>query len=379
MRKIFLFLISAFILMPLNAETLRVGLYGVPSYLEEDLKASLSAFIEAGTASSGLEETVKSRLEEKAYREAREKAHSLLVSEKELTEEKSFEFSGIDKVEFLSITPDERIKALFEDLDINALSYVKERADADIILIFSSHTEGQLVFIDSYIHDGETKPFISTVHIVASPPDLYDDFIIRFSELYYADAGFIRREGGRLRPVVPGEHESDGIVYTVEAGEVVELVSEIIQGEEKTFTLFSVPFDASLSVFALDSVSLPTSVTSDEDNIILALSKPGFLSDTYQLSSSSPSISALSLRPEWMGRDGRVKEAKDDFYRALRDTFLSFSLYAISSSLSNIYPAEMETWGSLLKTFTAGVSFVSLMNLIKTCGAYYNCAKETYL
>ncbi len=379
MRKSILFLLLILIAVPLYSEALRVGLYGVPSYLEEDVKASLSAYTDAGIRSDYLESAVKERLEKDAEKQAKEKDHSLLISEKEREERKDLEFSGPDKTEFVTVTPDERIRTLFEDLDERALEYVRNHEDLDLMIIFRSESEGQIVFLDSFISDPQVRPFISTAHIKNSPPELYDEFTLRFHELYFDGAGFIRREGGHLKPVLPGEYESDGIAYTVEAGEEVSLFSETMEGTERTYTLFSIPYDASLSVFALDGVSLPLSVKSDEDNVILSLSKPGFLSDTYQLSSSTPPVSALSLRPEWMGREGRLKEAKDDFYRALRDTFLSFSLYAVSSSLLKIYPDKMETWGPLMTSFTAGVSVVSLMNLIKTCGEYYRTAKETYL
>ena len=44
MRKVLLFLVLTLFASSLGAEALRVGLYGVPSSLEEDLKASFSSF-----------------------------------------------------------------------------------------------------------------------------------------------------------------------------------------------------------------------------------------------------------------------------------------------------------------------------------------------
>ena len=379
MRKVLLFLQLTLLASSLGAEALRVGLYGVPSYLEEDLKASFSSFTEAGLSSERLEEIQADRLEKAAEKAARQNDHRNLVGEKEREEEKEFTYDGFDSVSYVTVSPDERIKTLFEDLDERALSYTREREELDILLIFSSVREGQLEFLDSHVFDGELRPFISNVSIVNEGADLYDAMMEAFRQLYFGDAGFIRREGGRLKAAPSGDVEIDGVVYTVEAGSTIDVAPVPVSREEKTFTLFSTPSDAMLSVFALDSVRLPLSVSSDEENIILALTAPGFMSRTYQLSAQSAEVVALSLKPEWMGREGRVRDAKDAFYRALRDSFLSFSLYAISTSLCKIYPDETKAWGPLLTTFTAGVSVVSLMNLIKTCGAYYNCAKETYL
>ena len=82
MRKVLLFLLLTLLASSLGAEALRVGLYGVPSYLEEDLKASFSSFTEAGLSSERLEEIQADRLEKAAEKAARQNDHRNLVGEK---------------------------------------------------------------------------------------------------------------------------------------------------------------------------------------------------------------------------------------------------------------------------------------------------------
>ncbi len=87
----------------------------------------------------------------------------------------------------------------------------------------------------------------------------------------------------------------------------------------------------------------------------------------------------MQLKPEWMGSDNRLEEAKKDFYASLRNTFLSIGAAAASQALTSIYSEELGPYKTGVNVITTGVSVVSLISLIKNLADYYNVAKQTYL
>lgn len=371
MRKLLTFFILIIALIPLSASSLRVGLYNVPKELSNEVASALELFLSNDFRSSKLDELCYNRLNGAFEKEEDLKIHKALIEEKTPAERSTFEYKEFDIIECIEISENSLNDAILSK-NIDALNYIKSYNELDLIFIYSVDIDGPLSFIELFVFDGTVNGVLDSVFLTHEEPSFYENILLELGKIYYPEVAFVR-ENGNLKPVNAELSE-----YELKPGEITEIEAEGVEIVEHSQLLFSIPYDAKLSVFAIDSSALPIWINSSEDDLIVSLNKDGFEGRVFQLDNSQDSVHALRLTPQWIKEDGVLKSAKDDFYRALRNTFLCFSLYAISSTINNIN-SDIAPWGDIIKSATAGISIVSLINLIKSCGVYYNRAKETYL
>lgn len=376
MRKLFAIIILIFTLIPLSATSLRVGFFDVPKEIIDDIVGSFELFLSSGFRSAKLDELCASRLTEKDKKDNELKIHEALSQEKTLSEKESFEYIEFDSIESVEID-NNNLRPSILNKNIDALNYLKSYYELDLIFVYSLAQDGALSFIELSLFDEDVKTLIDSVYLTVEKPSYYEDLLLSIGKIYYPNVAWIK-EGETLTAVDSSLSEYKNKEVKLSSGVITVFEEEKIERKEHSQLLFSIPCDASLSVFAIQNSALPLWVKSSEPDLILSLSRDGFEGSVFQLDNSHDGVYALNLRPKWVKEDGVLKSAKDDFYRAFRDTFLAFSLYAISSSITNIN-SDIAPLGDIIKTATAGVSFVSLINLIKCCGTYYNRAKETYL
>lgn len=86
----------------------------------------------------------------------------------------------------------------------------------------------------------------------------------------------------------------------------------------------------------------------------------------------------IELKPEWMQKDERLKKAKDEMYKALRNTLLSFGSSVLISSLENIYPEQVLSYSAPIKLTFTSISIISLIDFIYKSSKYYHVAEQTY-
>lgn len=377
MRKFALIILIFIILLPLSATSLRVGFYNLPNDISEDFMSAFSNIIASNVRSQFLDNLCKERFKNSFEKQEDLRIHKELGKENINVERKTFTyepFSSVDKV--AATVPSSLHDSVFAQ-DKVVLDYILNYNDLDLLVCYSSEIDGALSFINVFCYDGDIKPLIDTVYLTNERPSFYDGILLSIASLYYPDVAFISEEG-TLTAVDVSLKEYKGQDIELESGKVFEFLKEEKPLENHTQLIFSIPYDASLSIFAIEKTSLPLCVTSNESDIILSLNKEGFSGSTFQLDNSRDSINALYLKPTWVKDSGRLKSEKDEFYRCLRNTFLSFSLYAISKSVNNIN-SDIGAFGKVMEVATAGISIVNLIELIKSCTNYYNRAKETYL
>ena len=137
------------------------------------------------------------------------------------------------------------------------------------------------------------------------------------------------------------------------------------------------PWGTEASLFALPVASLPLTTSFQQSSVLMTLTSPGFAQESIQLTPQQ-SFYSVSLKPQWMAEDGRIESAKDEMYRSMRNTLLSFGLYVIMSSIQTIYP-DQSAWTGIASGFAAGISVLNLADFIHDMLAYYNTAKQVYL
>ena len=86
----------------------------------------------------------------------------------------------------------------------------------------------------------------------------------------------------------------------------------------------------------------------------------------------------IELKPEWMQKDERLKKAKDEMYKALRNTLLWFGSSVLISSLENIYPEQVLSYSEPIKLTFTSISIISLIDFIYKSSKYYHVAEQTY-
>lgn len=377
MRKFALIILIFIILLPLSATSLRVGFYNLPNDISEDFMSAFSNIIASNVRSQFLDNLFEERLKNSFEKQEDLRIHKELGKENINVERKTFTYEPFSSVDNVAATVPSSLHDSVFAQDKVVLDYILNYNDLDLLICYSSEIDGSLSFINAFCYDGDIKPLIDTVYLTNERPSLYEGILLSIASLYYPDVAFISEEG-TLTAVDVSLKEYKGQVVELESGKVFEFFKEEKPLENHTQLIFSIPYDASLSIFAIEKTSLPLSVTSNESDIILSLNKEGFSGSTFQLDNSRDSINALYLKPTWVKDSGRLKSEKDEFYRCLRNTFLSFSLYAISKSVNNIN-SDIGAFGKVMEVATAGVSIVNLIELIKSCTNYYNRAKETYL
>ena len=129
------------------------------------------------------------------------------------------------------------------------------------------------------------------------------------------------------------------------------------------------PYDAELYYQGdkMDSHLIRSSVSP----FSIALSKPAFAFYSFE---SKRDIDTLDLymRPEWMDDSNILKNEKEEFYKSLFTTLISFGAAIGAESLKRIY-SEVD-FGPADVVFT-GVSLVSLIYMIDSISSYYNAAR----
>lgn len=339
--------------------------------------SAINNIIASNVRSQFLDNLCEERLKNNFEKQEDLRIHNELGKENINVERKTFTYEPFSSVEKVAATVPSSLHDSVFAKDNAVLDYILKYNDLDLLICYSSEIDGSLNFINAFCYDGEIKSLIDTVYLTNEMPSFYEDILLSIAYLYYPDVAFIDEEG-ILSAVDVSLKEYKGQSVELESGKIFEFLKKAKPLENHTQLIFSIPYDASLSIFAIEKASLPLYVTSSESDIILSLNKEGFSGSTFQLDNSKDGVNALYLKPTWVKDSGRLKAEKDEFYRSLRNTFLSFTLYAISKSLTNIN-SDIGAFGKVMEVATAGVSIVNLIELIKSCTNYYNRAKETYL
>lgn len=165
------------------------------------------------------------------------------------------------------------------------------------------------------------------------------------------------------------------IVPSEDGTAVIEGKLQSIPGGSITVTAH--PYSADASLFAVDLPALPRTLSFESGALIMSVSAEGFESENLQITPGT-SFYSVSLKPQWMAEDGRVRGAKEEMYTSLRNTILSFALYVAANSIANIYP-QAAGWINPVGTISAGISVINLLDFIRDCFVYYDTARQVYM
>lgn len=390
---------------------LRIGYYHLG---DEDFGALAESALNFAFSSVSARENLEVANEKRDEREFRLAAassnHANLLSDKSKTETADFAYASYleEKEPFviaqISVTPEQ--EEYLKNKDFEALEYFMMRDSLDILAIFFSRRDGALLYYEGYLFkEDETFFLCDSLAMANSLQQIFPELVNAIYRSIDPTLGALRLQGYRVGTrffideqeahptadmlLLPEGTYSltirtpgfESLTETVEitAGEMFVSTHEMTADNLDPTVFTSVPYDAKISLFGLDDVPLPLSVSSFSSPLIVSISSDGFLSRSLQISKVEP-IMKISLTPEWMSRDGRVEEAKTDFYKSMRNTLLALGSYALVSSLENIYPnTSFVNYSQALKIAAIGASVITALDLVHDIGIYYNTARQTYI
>lgn len=285
-----------------------------------------------------------------------------------------------------------------------AREHVIKVNDLDLLLDLSGSIDGSLLEYSltlSTIH--ESTVLVDTLSLLHQANDEREKILIALADHFLTEYSFIKLkdrpsnltlsvDGVRseidddLIYLTPGLHTlSFSSINKVSQDVEVEIENKEIKPLSLVFTsltfpsleLVSVPFDALINIQGMDGVVGHYSTDSQVLPFALHSQREGFADLNLQI--NTPLVaSTLELRPKWMDNDDRMKDAKDEMYKALRNTILSFASYVLVSSLDTIYPDTFSSYSGPLKLTCGSISIISLLDFLYKSGKYYHSAEQTY-
>lgn len=384
----------------LSASALRAGLAASPS--ADWAESVLTSFLTLLPANDELEELNRTNAEKKEVRDAEMHIHSDLAAEREtdyVPQEYQAYYLSDPAWEIVSLSVEEDFL-----LDETMLSYYSLRDELDLIFVFTASEEGALSYAAVHVWcGGRTETVFDVLYRTQDeeelPLQILSALAARFdpslavldltsypscrlftqddSEIPTASGyAFVPSDLDAVRLSAPGYEDlelsldfSSGRSYSVDAEPAALETGEV--------TVTAYPWGSEASLFALPVASLPLTTSFQQSSVLMTLTSPGFAQESIQLTPQQ-SFYSVSLKPQWMAEDGRIESAKDEMYRSMRNTLLSFGLYVIMSSIQTIYP-DQSAWTGIASGFAAGISVLNLADFIHDMLAYYNMAKQVYL
>ena len=356
----------------LSASALRAGLAASPS--ADWAESVLTSFLTLLPANDELEELNRTNAEKKEVRDAEMHIHSDLAAEREtdyVPQEYQAYYLSDPAWEIVSLSVEEDFL-----LDETMLSYYSLRDELDLIFVFTASEEGALSYAAVHVWcGGRTETVFDVLYRTQDEEELplqilsalaarFDPSLAVLDLTSYPSCRLFTQDDSEL-----SLDFSSGRSYSVDAEPAALETGEV--------TVTAYPWGSEASLFALPVASLPLTTSFQQSSVLMTLTSPGFAQESIQLTPQQ-SFYSVSLKPQWMAEDGRIESAKDEMYRSMRNTLLSFGLYVIMSSIQTIYP-DQSAWTGIASGFAAGISVLNLADFIYDMLAYYNTAKQVYL
>ena len=405
-------LILLLIMMPLSASTLKIGIYDKSTLsFSSDITQAINLLLQSDNTTAFF--TLLNReKDERLFNISEEvKKHNALSKETNVSERGSFVYlSYLDEKEKSNISMIERTSTFDEFLfesKTEAGNYLLSLNDLDIAFLIEGEKSGQVASYSLYaVTYNEIRHLGDSLYLLTEPSSRFESILKLLASYIAPNAGFVRFVSAppnsvffvdsvksspqdRMLLLTEGEHsleifapgyENYSSTLVVNKGQLTSLKIEMVRSAFTPITFSALP-PSSLFYFAgLDGVKMPFTLEEATYPLIATVSSDGYLSSTIQLNSSS-ALHEVKLRPEWMGSDERVTDAKKAMYRSFRNTLISLGAVAAVGAIEAVYSSDLTDNNIYMpiKAVTIGISVVSLFDLVRNLAIYYNTAKETYL
>ena len=392
-RRFLIILVFILTLCPLGAESWRYSILGE----NDDYVALLDSVISLmpyvdderilESVSERMERNERIKTEKKKaeyYEEENYKSISSLtqspVSLSERLEIEKVNTSFSDYSSLLRIGDRDTYEYLMTQNNLDALIYVKcegEGTIREIEVIYNGEIIRKAFYTNSlYNYEEEALVDYFTTHLLSSNHN-WHHINVNVPSVSITIDGNVKTNSTDLIVL-----ENDPHTFSLSSSGYSPKTEVIEVGEERDINLNLSPLDShSLYISTIPwSVDMRINGEFRDNKYIQSIYSP------YTISLSSPSFSILTyqsnrvdervdveLNPLWMDDDDIIMEKKNDFYRSIFTSLLSFGGYTAIRAVENI---NGWTGRNALKVVFEGISIVSLINLVCTAIDYYSSAGQ---
>ena len=392
-RRLLIFLVFILTLCPLGAESWRYSILGEnDGYVAlVDSVISLMPYVD----NVDMTKSVRERAE-RNERIKTEKKKAEYYEKENYTSLSSLSLSQVTIPERLEI---EKVDTSFSDYssllrtgDTDTYEYLLSQNNLDALIYVKSEGEGTIREIEVIYNGGIIRKAFYTTSLFNYEEEALTDYFT--SLLLSTDHNWhrINVDVPSVSIVIDGNvktNSSDLIVlengphtFTLSASGYLDKTETIEVGEDRDINLTLSPLDShSLYISTLPwsvdmrvngEVSDGKFIQSIHSPYTISLSSPNFSHLTFQ-SNRMDEIIDVELNPLWTEADEIIIEKKNDFYRSIFTSLLSFGGYTALRAVENI---NGTTGPNALKVVFGGISIVSLINLVCTAIDYYESAGQ---
>ena len=264
--------------------------------------------------------------------------------------------------------------------NLDALIYVKSEGEGtikEIELLYNGTVVRKAFYttsLYSYEEEALTDYFTS---LLLSPSHNWHRLYVDVSSASIVIDGVLKTDSSPLLVLKDGIHS-----ISLSASGYEDKTENIEVGEERDINLSLSPVPShSLYISTLPwNVELKVNgekvegkyISSIHSPYTISLSSPSFSHLTFQSNRDSEKVE-IEMNPLWSEDKNIISEKKNDFYRSLFTSLLSFGGYTALRAVENINGGSSP---STLKVVFGGISIVSLINLVCTAIDYYSSAGQ---
>lgn len=389
--KLLLIFILMMVVMPLWADSYRIGVLGEDTEYCGIIKESLEIISQVYSEDAILR--AKERNEAIKHQEYLLKRSSDLLSENFSSlnaAEVPYQMGDTLQIEVVTLNVDDGVAAFLRKGDKDAFSYVALSENLDALFFVKADSVASIRDI-TVLMDGEIireVPYVNSLHAYEEKAllDLFASLYL--DDVHHVYAFTVDPSSSAL--VVDGESVVSGYAMLREGLHSFALEaygykgiqeSRELTGEETSVSFLlepSLPHDLyvstkpwNASVYFNGSKMEGKTLSGIYAPYTLSLSAEGFANASYQTRKDVEKVE-ISMKPAW-GKDNDVMmDKKAEFYRSLFYTIGFFGTYCATNSLSNIYVDNAAL--KPVSVVLGGVSLVSLVYLVQSAVDYFSAA-----
>ena len=392
-RRLLIFLVFILTLCPLGAESWRYSILGE----NDGYVALVDSVISLMPYVDNVDMT-------KSVRERAERNERIKTEKKKAEYYENENYTSLSTLSLSQVTIPERLEiekvdtsfsdysSLLRTGDTDTYEYLLSQNNLDALIYVKSEGEGTIREIEVIYNGGIIRKAFYTTSLFNYEEEALTDYFT--SLLLSTDHNWhrINVDVPSVSIVIDGNvktNSSDLIVlengphtFTLSASGYLDKTETIEVGEDRDINLTLSPLDShSLYISTLPwsvdmrvngEVSDGKFIQSIHSPYTISLSSPNFSHLTFQSNRMDESID-VELNPLWTEADEIIIEKKNDFYRSIFTSLLSFGGYTALRAVENI---NGTTGPNALKVVFGGISIVSLINLVCTAIDYYESAGQ---
>ena len=388
-RRLLIILVFLLTLCPLGAESWRYSILGEnEEYMAlVDSVISLMPYVDNQDVLSAVSERIENnerikRDKKKAVNYEKEDYSSIPLPSISLPDTLEIERVDLSFPQFdslLSSSDKDAYEYLIAQNNLDALIYIKSSGEGtikDIEVLYNGNVIRKAYYTTSLYSYEEEALVTYFTSLLLSPSHNWHRINLDVPSFSLTIDGKAKADSSSIVILKNGLHNvsisSTGYVdktEVIETGDERDINLSLSPLDSHSLYISTVPWNVEMKVNGekLEGKYIPSLYSP----YTLSLSSPSFSHLTFQSNRRDESVEVV-LNPLWTEDNEIIEEKKNDFYRSIFTSLLSFGGFTAMRAVENIEGNGSNT----LKVVFGGISIVSLINLVCTAIDYYSSASQ---